>query len=84
MNAESYAVGVLELAHKVACKEAVDLPGKINVPLAEIGVDSLDLIDLVMECEERWEVQISEDKLPVPTTALHLGAAIEAALQGGG
>lgn len=77
-NAETYAVGVLELACKIAGKERVDLPFKINIPLNELGIDSLDLIDLVMECEERWGVEIKEDDLPVPTTALHLGAAIAA------
>lgn len=77
---EAYAVGVLEIACKIACTERVDLSNKVNAPLAELGIDSLDLIDLVMECEERWSVEIKEAELPVPTTALHLGEAIRASL----
>lgn len=79
-NAEDYAVGVLELAAKinpVGAKAPVE-GGLIYVPLSDLGIDSLDMVDLVMECEERWSVEINEDNLPVPTTALHIGKVIEA------
>lgn len=74
-NAEEYAHGVVELTKLqlgIQREEAVAIDRK----LSEYGVDSLDVMEIVMACEERWSIEISESRLPDDPTALDVAKLI--------
>lgn len=74
-NAEEYARGVVELT-----KLQLDIPREetiaIDRKLSEYGVDSLDVMEIVMACEERWSIEINESDLPDDPTALDVAKKI--------
>ena len=50
----------------------------ITDTLADIGLDSLDIIELVLEIEEHFEIEIAEDQYPDTSTSVaHLHDLIE-------
>lgn len=74
-NAEEYAQGVVELTKLqlgFQREEAIAIDRK----LSEYGVDSLDVMEIVMSCEERWSIEISESRLPDDPTALDVANLI--------
>lgn len=74
-NAEEYAQGVVELTKLqlgIPREEAVAIDRK----LSEYGVDSLDVMEIVMACEERWSIEINESDLPDDPTALDVAKKI--------
>lgn len=72
---EEYAAGVVEIT-----KLQLSIPGgyaiAIDRKLGEYGVDSLDVMEIVMACEERWSIEISESKLPEDPTATDIAKLV--------
>lgn len=74
-NAEKYAQGVVELTKLqlgIEREEAIAIDRK----LSEYGVDSLDVVEIIMACEERWSIEINESDLPDDPTALDVAKKI--------
>lgn len=72
---EEYAAGVVEIT-----KLQLSIPSEeviaIDRKLSEYGVDSLDVMEIVMACEERWFIEINESDLPDDPTALDVAKKI--------
>ncbi len=64
-----------ELKQLIAAKYQLD-PAKITreVTLDELGLDSLDLVELAMAIETGWGTRVTDDEL---TEAGHVGGVIE-------
>lgn len=52
----------------------------LNQRLSSLGLDSLDLMELLNDVEERFDIRIEDDTLSAETTVAEFGAFIEAAV----
>lgn len=56
-------MNVLDEIKKVLKERGISKPIDLNAELKTLGLDSLDLMDLVIEAEKKCGIQIPDDKL---------------------
>lgn len=80
--ADVAAVLQVELASILDCPpEMVDLSARmVELP----GIDSLKLVQTVVLCEQRWQVQLDEEQLFEVRTGLDLCELIRSTMAAGG
>lgn len=68
---------VLTEIRKVLKERGVSKQVDLNTEFKSLGLDSLDLMDLVIEAEKKFGIQISDDKLMDIKTVADLVKIIE-------
>ncbi|WP_425378009.1 acyl carrier protein [Spiroplasma endosymbiont of Polydrusus pterygomalis] len=56
-------MNVLDEIKKVLKEQGISKPIDLNTKFKSLGLDSLDLMDLVIEAEKKCGIQIHDDKL---------------------
>lgn len=66
---------ITELLRKQGFKKEVTLHLKIS----DLGIDSLDLIDMIVKAEKKYHIEVADEKLITATTIADLIAIIDEA-----
>ncbi|WP_231918043.1 MULTISPECIES: acyl carrier protein [unclassified Spiroplasma] len=74
---EGFQMDVLTEIRKVLKERGVSKQVDLNTEFKALGLDSLDLMDLVIEAEKKFGIKISDDKLMDIKTVADLVKIIE-------